>query len=354
MMQKGVEVNLPASRRADKMTEDAAVCHRAAVLSPRISRVYIDDESVPVDVLAERVRQAMQNADEKDVFLRGDGGVQLQDLMDVIDRLKDGGIETRRHRRAGSGQASSDGCRLRSADRRGRPSPTASTACWAPRRSRTSCSWRRWRSCRRLVCRPARAGSGDADQPRRPRVGPRDGGWRRWRPADPADSPRRRRPIEAGASAGRADAGDDRADQGAAARRPRPTRSTPRIRAAARRPRARRCRRARRSPRPAARARASACRPAAAVAGAIARRRELLLSRVPGHDDRPDHAQLELEAAGTPATTAMRFVIQRTAASSTCRSSSRAAIRHLDYFSSARARADASCRRCPAATRNRR
>ena len=27
------------------------------------------------------------------MFLRGDGGVQLQDLMDVIDRLKAGGVE---------------------------------------------------------------------------------------------------------------------------------------------------------------------------------------------------------------------------------------------------------------------
>ena len=27
------------------------------------------------------------------MFLRGDGGVQLQELMDVIGRLKEGGIE---------------------------------------------------------------------------------------------------------------------------------------------------------------------------------------------------------------------------------------------------------------------
>jgi len=30
---------------------------------------------------------------DKEVFLRGDGGVQLQDLMDVMDKLKAGGVE---------------------------------------------------------------------------------------------------------------------------------------------------------------------------------------------------------------------------------------------------------------------
>ncbi len=92
MLQKGVEVNLPTSRRADKMSE-----LRLYVTVPasyrRDRRVFIDDEAVSVEVLGERMRQVMTNRDEKEVFLRGDGSVQLQDLMDVFDRLKDGGIE---------------------------------------------------------------------------------------------------------------------------------------------------------------------------------------------------------------------------------------------------------------------
>jgi biopolymer transport protein ExbD len=39
------------------------------------------------------MRQVMTNKDQREVFLRGDGGVQLQDLMDVMDRLKEGGVE---------------------------------------------------------------------------------------------------------------------------------------------------------------------------------------------------------------------------------------------------------------------
>ncbi len=92
MMQKGVEVNLPTSRRADSMTKTSLYVTVPASYA-KDHRVYIDDESVPVDVLAERMRQAMKNQEQKDVFLRGDGSVQLQHLMDVFDRLKDGGIQ---------------------------------------------------------------------------------------------------------------------------------------------------------------------------------------------------------------------------------------------------------------------
>jgi biopolymer transport protein ExbD len=39
------------------------------------------------------MRQALLTSTTKQVFLRGDGGVQLQDLMDVMDKLKAGGVE---------------------------------------------------------------------------------------------------------------------------------------------------------------------------------------------------------------------------------------------------------------------
>ncbi len=92
MLQRGVEVNLPVAQRAQKMTEE-----RMYVTVPlsyrKDGRVQIEDDFVARDVLAERMRQAMQGKEQKEVFLRGDGGVQLQDLMDVMDRLKEGGVE---------------------------------------------------------------------------------------------------------------------------------------------------------------------------------------------------------------------------------------------------------------------
>lgn len=92
MMQRGVEVNLPQSRRTDKLSEQRT--YITVPLAYRTEhRVFIDEESIPVDVLAERMRQAMLNKDEKEVFLRGDAGVQLGELFQVMDRLKEGGIE---------------------------------------------------------------------------------------------------------------------------------------------------------------------------------------------------------------------------------------------------------------------
>ena len=92
MLQRGVEVNLPQSQRANKMTEE-----RLYVTVPlsyrKDGRVQLEEDFISRDVLAERMRQKMQGKDQKEVFLRGDGGVQLQDLMDVMDRLKEGGVE---------------------------------------------------------------------------------------------------------------------------------------------------------------------------------------------------------------------------------------------------------------------
>jgi len=92
MMQKGIEVRLPVSRRADKLTSVRP--YISVPLSYRTDqRVWIDEEPVSADVLAERMRQLMETRTDKDVFLRGDAGVTLQELYDVIDRLKAGGVQ---------------------------------------------------------------------------------------------------------------------------------------------------------------------------------------------------------------------------------------------------------------------
>ena len=92
MLQRGVEVNLPVARRTQRMSEERL--YVTVPLSYRQDRrVYLDDEAVSIDFVAERIRQRMLNQDQKEVFLRGDGAVQLQELLDVFTRLKDGGIE---------------------------------------------------------------------------------------------------------------------------------------------------------------------------------------------------------------------------------------------------------------------
>ena len=92
MLQRGVEVNLPVSASAPRMSEERM--YITVPLSYRTDgRVFMDDEAVPRAVLPERMRQLMANREQKEVFLRGDGGVQLQELMDVMDSLKSGGVE---------------------------------------------------------------------------------------------------------------------------------------------------------------------------------------------------------------------------------------------------------------------
>jgi biopolymer transport protein TolR len=92
MLQRGVEVNLPVARQTQKMSE--ARLYVTVPLSYRKDRrVFLDDDAVSVDFLAERIRQLMVSKQQREVFLRPDGAVQMQDVLDVMDRLKEGGIE---------------------------------------------------------------------------------------------------------------------------------------------------------------------------------------------------------------------------------------------------------------------
>ena len=93
MMQHGMGVKLPVSRRAaaNISSERPTVTLPLSYRSDK--RVMLGNESVRADLLAERIRQQMVARTDKSVFLRMDGGLTTQEMMDVIDRLKDGGVE---------------------------------------------------------------------------------------------------------------------------------------------------------------------------------------------------------------------------------------------------------------------
>ena len=92
MMQRGIDVKLPASRRASPISSERLFV--TVPLSYRTDqRVRLGEEDVRIDLLGERVRQALITHAEKQVFLRLDGGVTAQDIMSVIDRLKEAGVE---------------------------------------------------------------------------------------------------------------------------------------------------------------------------------------------------------------------------------------------------------------------
>ena len=92
MIQRGVDVNIPVSTRSGQIANE-----RVFVSIPLAYRqnhvVYLGDEPIRAEILQERIRQKMEGRTDKEVYLRGDAGVQYQELMDVFDRLKSAGVE---------------------------------------------------------------------------------------------------------------------------------------------------------------------------------------------------------------------------------------------------------------------
>ncbi|HXG89098.1 MAG TPA: ExbD/TolR family protein [Vicinamibacterales bacterium] len=92
MLQRGIEVNLPVARQTQRMADERMyITIPVSYTSDR--KVFMGEEAVSIDALAERIRQSMVGKEQRDVFLRGDGAVQYQQVLEVIDRLKEGGIE---------------------------------------------------------------------------------------------------------------------------------------------------------------------------------------------------------------------------------------------------------------------
>ena len=92
MIQRGLDVNLPVARRTNQIADDRLFIN-VPLAYRQNHRVFLGDQAVPVEILQERIRQAMENRADRQVFLRGDGGIQLQELMDVMDKLKEAGVE---------------------------------------------------------------------------------------------------------------------------------------------------------------------------------------------------------------------------------------------------------------------
>jgi len=94
MLQRGIDVKLPVSRRA---TQISATEQRVDVVVPadyRTARsLFVNKKPVRAGDLREIIRQQMENRAKKEVFLRGDASVQYQDLMEVFDALKAAGVE---------------------------------------------------------------------------------------------------------------------------------------------------------------------------------------------------------------------------------------------------------------------
>ena len=92
MLQRGVDVKLPVAARSSEISGERVFIN--IPISFREQReVYIGEEAIGVELLPERVKQVMLTRTDKEVFLRGDQKIEYQDLMEILDALKAGGIE---------------------------------------------------------------------------------------------------------------------------------------------------------------------------------------------------------------------------------------------------------------------
>ncbi len=91
LMQRGMDVSLPVSRRGDPVSEDRLVV--TVPLSFRMDQiVQVDGEPIRVEVLDERMRQELLGRTDQNVFLRGDRETTYQEIVTVMDALKEAGI----------------------------------------------------------------------------------------------------------------------------------------------------------------------------------------------------------------------------------------------------------------------
>lgn len=92
MMQRGIEVDLPDARRSDQI-----ISERVFVTIPLSFRnneiLQIDEEPVRFEFLSERIGQLVETQRDRQVFVRGDGGITYQELVRVMDALKEGGVQ---------------------------------------------------------------------------------------------------------------------------------------------------------------------------------------------------------------------------------------------------------------------
>ena len=92
MLQRGVEVNLPKARRTSEISSERIFVD-VPVSFRKDRRVFLGKESVGMTALVERVKQQMVNRTDKQVFVRGDCELYVQNLIDVLDELKAAGVE---------------------------------------------------------------------------------------------------------------------------------------------------------------------------------------------------------------------------------------------------------------------
>lgn len=89
LLQRGTDVELPVAATADVKEED-----RVTLTLTRESRIFLNNEEVPRDALAARLKAVAAGRKDRLVYFRGDAAVPYGTVIEVMDALKGAGIET--------------------------------------------------------------------------------------------------------------------------------------------------------------------------------------------------------------------------------------------------------------------
>jgi len=86
----GVKTHLPSSSQA----QDLKAVKNAIVTLAKSGGVQLDGEAVDMAALSARIKAAARPTDKINVIVNGDAGVEMQRLIDVMDALKQGGLDS--------------------------------------------------------------------------------------------------------------------------------------------------------------------------------------------------------------------------------------------------------------------
>ena len=92
MLQQGLEVNLPQASKATPVEAQPIYITVPGDFGTR-KVVQLGKEEIRVEILDERVRQAMLTRTDKSVFIRADAAATMQDFITVTDKLNQAGVQ---------------------------------------------------------------------------------------------------------------------------------------------------------------------------------------------------------------------------------------------------------------------
>ena len=89
LVQKGVDVRLPTALNTVDMPENPEV----VLHIKKDGTMYVNDDQVQADTLALTLEEALMSASDKRLYLRADSDLEYGNIVDVIDMMKDAGVE---------------------------------------------------------------------------------------------------------------------------------------------------------------------------------------------------------------------------------------------------------------------